>query len=392
MELTSDQRQKIREYLEQQGLSFQPLQDEMADHLSCDLEVLMSEGHSFDSAWHQVTDEIKDHHFKQIQTEVMETINKRFTWSQGLSFLALGLLLISMLFKVLHLQFANELLLVSFILIAAALLTTSLTGVLLNRGKQGGLRVLSIIAGTIVILIGYAFKLLHMPGADELILLAVTVLLVSMVANAVHVYRNSSGHGNLLTYLHEKYTPGIERFLLILLISALVYKGIMIVQGADAPAGTFVLLVVIFGSGLQLMAMCWRTMETNLHKRNVSTLAATIASSVFLMLPFLGPLVPFEARVVVIVLFNVVTSWLAYTLEEEPHRISSLIMVCLLPLIFIGWALIRLDVIAASAHSIFFNIPVLVILTVGLFLCRKHSITRAYMLVSLGGYLFEYIM
>jgi hypothetical protein len=391
MELTRDQKQQIREYLEQQGLSFKPLQDEMVDHLSCDLELRMREGYSFDKAWHQVTGDIGDNHFQHIQTEIMETINKRFTWSQGLSFLALGLLLISMVFKVLHLYPAGELLILSFVFIAASLLTTSLNGVFLNRGKQGGARVLSMIAGIIVLLIGYAFKVLHMPGGDELILLAVSVLIISLLVNTIHVYRNASGHSNLLTYLHEKYTPGIERFFLILLLPTLVYKGVMILLGADASAGNFILLVVMFGSGLQVIAMCWRIMEKDLHKRNPFTLAATITSSVCLTLPFLGQLVPFEARVAIIILFTTVSGWLAYTMEEEPRRFTSLILVCLVPLIFIGWALIRLDVIAASSHSIFFNIPVIVILGTGLLLCRKHGVMRAYMLISLASYLFEYI-
>jgi hypothetical protein len=390
MELTTDQKQRVREYLEQQGLSFKPLQDEMADHLSCDLELRMLDGSTFDEAWHQITDEIGDNHFQPIQKEIMETINKRFTWSQGLSFLALGLLLISMLFKVLHMPLAGELIILSFVFIAASLLTTSLTGVFLNRGKQGAARVLSMVFGIIILLIGYGFKVLHMPGADELLLLAVTVLIISLLVNTLHVYQNSSGHSNLLTYLHEKYTPGIERFFLILLLPLLVYNGVMILQ--EAQPANFILLVIMFGSGLQFIAMSWRTMEKDLLKRNLLTLSATMISSVCLTLPFLGPVIPFEARVVMIVLFSAVSGWLAYTMEEQPRSISSLIMACLVPLIFIGWALIRLDLIPASSHSIFFNIPVLVILSAGLLLCRKHGIMRAYMLISLSSYMFEYII
>jgi hypothetical protein len=390
MELTSDQKQKIKEYLQQQGLFFQPLQDEMADHLSCDLELRMSEGHSFDLAWCQMKSEIGDNHFENIQTEIMETINKRFTWSQGLSFLALALLLISTAFKVLHLQFGGVLLILSFGFIAAALLTTSLTGVFLNRSKQGAARVLSMIAGIIVLLIGYAFKLFHMPGGDELVLIAVSIVIISLLVNTIHVYRNSSGHSNLLTYLHEKYTPGIERFFLILLFPLIVYNCVMILQGTQ-PAN-FILLVVIFGSGLQVMAMSWSTMEKDLLKRNRFTLGATIISSVCLTLPFLGPLVPYEVRVVIVVLFSIVSGWLAYTMQEEPRGLPSLIMASLVPLIFIGWALIRLNLIAASSHAVVFNIPVLLILVAGLLLCRKHSPMRAYMIISLTSYLFEYIM
>jgi hypothetical protein len=392
MELTTQQKQRIREYLEQQGLFFKPLQDEMVDHLSCDLEVRMSDGHSFDHAWHQITSEIGEHHFQHIQNETMETINRRFTWSQGLSFVALGLLLISTLFKVMHFPLAGELLILSFGFIAASLLTTSLNGVFLNRGKQGAARILSMMGGVIVLLIGYAFKVLHLPGADGLILVADVVLIIALVVNAMYVYQNASGHSNLLTFLHEKYTPGIERFFLILILPTLVYKFILILQGSDASAANFILLVVMFGAGLQFIAMCWRTMEKDLSKRNRLTFAATIITSVCLTLPFLGPLVPFEARVIIIIIHSVVSGWLAYAMEEEPRKVLSLVMVCLMPLVFIGWALIRLDLIDASSHSIFFNIPVVLILTAGLLFSRKHGIMRAYMLISLGSYLFEYIM
>jgi hypothetical protein len=389
MKLTNEQKQTIREYLDREGLSFKPLQDEMIDHLSCDLELRMAGGHSFDAAWYQVTTEIGEAHFQQIQTEIMETINKRFTWSQGLSFLALALLLISTLFKVLHLPFGGWILILSFIFLAGSLVTASLSGVFLNRGKQGAARVLGMIAGILIMLVGYAFKFLHMPGADQLILVAVCLLIVTFVTNAIYVYQNSLGHGNLLTHLHERYTPGIERFFLLLLIPMVIYKMVVILQVTDGYAG-FVLLVVMFGSGLQFLAMCWRTMEQTLARRNPLTLITTIICSICLLLPFLGPLIPVEVRVIVIVMFSIVSGYLAYAMEEE-SRLISLILVCIIPLVFIGWALIWLKVIDPSAHAVFFNIPVLLILTAGLLLTRKHGIMRAYMLISVASYVFEYI-
>lgn len=201
--------------------------------------------------------------------------------------------------------------------------------------------------------------------------MAVSVLVVSMLLNTIYVYRNASGHSNLMTFLHEKYTPGIERFFLILLVPILIYNCVMILQGAQ-PAN-FILLVVMFGAGLQLIAMSWRTMEKDLSRRNPLTLAATIISSICLTLPFLGELIPFEVRIAAIVLFTVVSAWLAYTMEEKPVRVASLIILCLTSLIFVGWALIRLELIPSSSHSIFFNIPVIIILSAGLLLCRKHA-------------------
>src|SRR5690606_22113046 len=130
---------------------------------------------------------------------------------------------------------------------------------------------------------------------------------------------------NLTTYLHEKYTPSIERFFLILLLPVVAWKAILILNGFAQPfVGNLILLIVMFGSGLQLLALCWRTMETNIAKRTPILLGATIIASACLMLPFLGPLLPMEMRVIAIVLFSVTSGWLAYTIQEEPKSVISI--------------------------------------------------------------------
>ena len=322
----------------------------------------------------------------------METINKRITWSQVLSFFALGLILICAIFKALHLQFAGEVLLLSFGFMAASLLTGSLSGVLLNKGKKGSARVLGVVSGIIVLLTGFSFKILHYPGADQLLILAVGLLVLSMLANSIYVYLHASGEENLLTYLHEKYTPGIERFLLFLLFPLVVYKGIMIVRGTPDFLGNIMLLIVIFGAGLQLIVLSWRVMEKNLTKRNVLVLTAVILCCLCLVLPFLGPILPLPIRIVLVALFSPVAGWLAYTMEEEPRKGAYAFFPGLATAVFMGWALIQLSVIPSSSSGIFFNIPVLLLLVAGVIVSRKHGTMRTYMLVSVAGYLFEYML
>lgn len=390
--LTDEQTNKLREFLLQQGLSFKPLQNEMVDHISCDLEGRITEGCSFEEAWHLSLSEIPGNHFQHLQKETMETINKRFSLSQGLSYLALGLLFISMIFKILHLQGTGAVLLLSFGTIAASLLTGSLSGVYLNKEKKGAIRVLAVVSGVIILLVGYCFRILHMPGADELVILAVALLIISLLANTLYVYQHASGEGNLLTFLHEKYTPGIERFLLLLLFPLAIYKIISILTRPDDFLGTMILLVVVFGSGLQFFALTWRIMEKDLSKRNRLILAGIIISIICLTLPFLGHYLPHEFRVTLIILFTIVSGWLASSMEDEPKKITSLVMVLLVSVLFIGWALIRLEIIPASAKGIFFNLPVLGALLAGLLLCRKHGTVRTYMMISCSGYLIEYLL
>ena len=106
----------------------------------------------------------------------METINKRFTWSQVFSFGALGLIVIGTVFKELHLPLAGETLLLSFGFLAISLLTGSLSGMSLNKGKKGSARLLAVVAGIIILLTAFSFKLLHLPGADQLMIVAVAGL------------------------------------------------------------------------------------------------------------------------------------------------------------------------------------------------------------------------
>ena len=388
--LNNEQRLQLRGYLQEQGLSFKPLQDEIADHISCDLENRMSEGYSFAEAWQQTLGELPDHHFIIIQNNVMETINKRFTWSQGFSFLALALLLISTVFKVLHLPLAGEILLLSFSFIAVSLLVTTLSGIFLRKGKKGSIRVLALVLGIVLLLISFSFRILHLQGADGTLFLAVGILVVSLLVNTLYVYRHASGEGNLLTYLHEKYTPGIERFFLILLFPLIVYKVINISSGSNDFVGNLILLVVVFGSGLQFIALALRTMEKKLSKRNILTLSATIVSCLCLTLPFLGPILPLELRMALIALCSILSCWLAYTMEEEPKKIMVMI-IALGPVIFLSWALIKLNIIPYSAHQVFFNLPILMVLIAGLLLCRKHGIMRTYLLMTIASYLFEYL-
>lgn len=390
--LTDEQRKGLKEFLEMQGLSFKPLQDEMVDHMTCDLEERMREGFSFQQAWDQSINEIPNNHFQLIQKEVMETINKRFTWSQVFSFGALGLILIGTTFKELRLPLAGEILLLSFGFLAISLLTGSLSGMSLNKGKKGSATLLAVVAGIILMLIAFSFKLLHLPGADQLVLFAVTVLVISLLINSIFVYQHASGEGNLLTFLHGKYTPGIERFLLFLFFPLVVYKTVFILTGTGQFIGSIVLLVLIFAAGIQFIVLNWRVMEKHLSKRKMFTLIAVIVCSLCFLLPFLGPLLPLHVRVILITLFSPVAGWLAYTMDDESRKPISFILVGLVTLVFIGNALIQLSIIPMSSAGIFFNIPILVLMVAGVFMCRKEGTMRTFMLVSAGGYLFEYLV
>ena len=387
--INEEQRSTIKKLLILQGLSFKPLQEEMIDHICCDVEVKITDGYSFDEALRNTMSDIQADHFRTLQKHTMDTINKRFTLSQWLSYPALGLLLCSVIFKILHLQFTDALLLLSFVLLAASLLVSSVSGIYLNREKNGALRVLAVIIGVVILLIGYTFKILHLPGADPIVLLAVTTLIGSLLVITLFVYLNPSRGGNLLTFLHEKYTPGIERFLLFLLLPITLYKIIIILSGGHYFVGGLILLIVIFGAGIQFIALTWRSIERDVMHRTQYKLAGLIISFMCLVLVFLGNLIPFEIRVLMIALYTAVTAWLAFKLEQ-PETIPSLLLACLVPLLFFGWAMVKLGIVPIEVNKFIFNLPVLLLLIVGLFLCRKNDTMRTFMIISISSYVFEY--
>jgi hypothetical protein len=155
--------------------------------------------------------------------------------------------------------------------------------------------------------------------------------------------------------------------------------------------GDLFLLIVIFGAGLQFIVLNMRVMEKDLARRNVLILSAIVVCSFCLVLPFLGPLLPLSIRIILVALFSPVAGWLAYMMEDEPRKPAYLFLAGLVTVTFLGWALIQFSILPSSSSWIFFNIPILLLLVAGVFISRRHGPMRAFMLVSVAGYLFEYI-
>jgi hypothetical protein len=388
-DLSSTQRGEIEKFLIRQGVTFEPLLAEITDHIGCDIEEQMADGFSFDDAWRNILSALPENHFKNIQQQTMENISKRMNLSQGMSYMALALLFCSMIFKVMHLQYGGVLLLMSFGLIATPLLLNTIEGIRMNREKKGALLVLGIIAGIVLLMVGYSFKILHLPGADFFVLIAIVTILALAVLNTMHVYRQSSGAKNLLTFLHDKYTPGIERFFLILVLPLSVYKVITIVNPDVNFFGLFILLVVIFGAGMQYIALNWRVMESNSLSKFVRI--AFMISIFCFTLPFLGPLLPYQFRLIVVMMFCVSAAIVSYHTDQVSHRLLSTIIAVAIPVIFSLGGLVSLSILPGSAAKVVYNIPVLVLLVVAIFLTSKNSIMRTYAIIGLSSYLLEYI-
>jgi hypothetical protein len=387
MNLSEQQIAEVRQFLQSSGLTFKPLLEEMMDHITSDLEERINAGSTYEAAWSQAISELPEDHFKHIQQETMETINKQFNLSRMLSIATLGLLLTAALFKMMHLAGAGWVLLSALTTLAALLTVSSLSGVFMNKGKEGAFRVMAIVAGTVLMLLGVAFKLLHLPGADQLIAVGVLTLVTALLMNTFYVYNNASGQGNLLTFLHEKYSPGIERFLLILLAPLVIYRFVTLVTAPQEYFANFVLVVVIYGAGLQLLTLAWRNIENDLSHRTPFTLALLIVTAVTLTLPMLGEMMPYSIRLLSITIFTFCAATLAYRIEQPKG--TSVIFAIGTPLLFVAIAAIKIGWMPSFTGDLWVNIIIVAAMIGGIFISRASGVMRTYMILSLASYLLE---
>jgi len=168
----------IENYLDQQGLTFKPLREEMKDHLIGDLEAQMENGISFEKAWKLITGEIPNYHFKNIQKEIMETLDKKFSLSRGLTYLSLVLIIILVIFKILHLSLSGILLLAAFGSIGASLFSGAVFSLYPFKNKKESLLLLGAIIGIELFLLSFFTQILHLPGFIPLRNTSVIMLLI----------------------------------------------------------------------------------------------------------------------------------------------------------------------------------------------------------------------
>jgi hypothetical protein len=384
--LTDEQRASLKEFLIKCGLTFPPLLDELADHIACDIEERMREGEPYEEAWKHSVSELPENHFQSIQRETMETIDRRFNLGRVFTYVALSALIFGTVFKTLHLQGTDGLILISFFSLAAALVASSLSGIYVNRQKKGAVNILGVVAGTILMITGYAFKIFHLPGADEIIIAATIVSLVFMAINTFYVYKETISDLNLLSYLHEKHTPGIERFLLVLLVPVTVYQVTGWIAGLNHLFVPLILLVAIYSASLQFIALAWRSVSTGTTHKNPFTLALVVVSFVCMTLPMMAEMLPFSFRLSLVVCFFFIAAILALRLESTQRASNYLVyaapvLISLLALTRIGW----ID----FGHSVTVNVIVTAILTTGVFLSARGSIVRTFLILSVAVYLLE---
>jgi len=183
-ELNTQEVEMISVDIEQQGLTYTPLQNELLDHVCCQIELMMEQGLTFNEAYRKVKTDMGKKRVRQIQHETLSFISKKYRRMKRTMY-AFGvaapiLLLAGITFKVFHWPGAGLLITLALFITGAVFLPLFAMVRIRDTRQQDetvplGLYLTGMIAGMFAI-IGALFKVQHWPGASVALTLGLGTL------------------------------------------------------------------------------------------------------------------------------------------------------------------------------------------------------------------------
>jgi hypothetical protein len=181
--LTQKEIRHLSREIEKQGLTYTELQQELLDHLCCDVEAEMEEGLEFVKALEKVKKSMGEDRIREIQEETLLLIYQKYRVMKKLMYIlgiiAPSLLIMGTLFKTQHWFGAGVLIVLSLFLLGAIYLPVFISVRIRDNRKAGkpanlAMHLIGMIAG-IIFIAGAMFKIQHWPGASVMILLSAVV-------------------------------------------------------------------------------------------------------------------------------------------------------------------------------------------------------------------------
>ncbi len=383
--------EEVDKFLDDQGLTFDPLREEITDHLLMVLEHQINNGIAPEEAWKQITDEIPSNHFNTIQNQTMESINKRINMSRASSFIALGLLTITTVFKLLHLPGTTMLLFISCIAIAVSFLVSSISGIILNKEKTGSWLLGATVGSILLFLASWVFLILNLPSALVLKGISILLLLLLFPSLTITFSNRMKSETSILTYLHGRHQSGIERFLLVLLGLSIILKLSSVLMGYPPQIAWVLQVFVICAAGLNFFALTWHANTPNAFsdapwKRFVLIMLFAVS-----LLPALGSLIPADLRVLMACTFYIGAGVLAISRNHASHfPLGSFFVMSVVGLFYLGWSAVHFQLLDPGINRLLFGLPSLGVFLIGLGLSRRNSLLRMYMIMVVAHMLFEF--
>jgi hypothetical protein len=172
-ELMEKEIEMISDDIDQQGLTFTPLKNELLDHICCQIEEGMEQGMSFNEAYRKVRTDMGRKRIRQIQDETLTFISKKYRRMKRIMYVmgvaAPILLIAAAIFKAFHWPGASVLITLALFITGMVFLPIFVMVRIRDTRRQDepvpmNLYLTGMIFGMIAIL-GTLFKVQHWPGA-----------------------------------------------------------------------------------------------------------------------------------------------------------------------------------------------------------------------------------
>jgi len=184
--LTNSQVEKIIKMVSKVGISLNHLEDELIDHICCEVERFMSLGLCFDKAYEEVMQKIATDDIRLVQEKTLLLIDKKYRNMKAsvkiIGLVSMLILAIGALFKILHWPGASVLLVTGFFFIGTFFLPMILW-VLKKEAKIKGRLIIYFVSviGSVALIFGILAKIQHWPGAGFLIVVGFGVISLFLI-------------------------------------------------------------------------------------------------------------------------------------------------------------------------------------------------------------------
>lgn len=251
--LSSDQLNQIRESVSRANITLQTLQEELIDHMCCEVENLMESGYSFGEAFRMLQDQANSKTLQDILESTLLLTNKHFAFMKtmlklsglfGLSLISTGTLL-----RILFIPGANVWIVSGFVLLTFLFLPSAVFLDYTLATQKKLFQRISLLLGSMALCNGILFKVMQWTGANVLINLGFLLLLV-LVLPLVFSTHVKSSHSKTEKYLLGFGILSISLFALAVLFklmhwpgtAVLLITGIILFMGLFIPAYSLLIL------------------------------------------------------------------------------------------------------------------------------------------------------
>ncbi|SKC48698.1 hypothetical protein [Ohtaekwangia koreensis] len=177
MKLSDEQVEYIRNRIRRSGIEITSLQDDVLDHLCCEVEKKMEEKVTLDAALTEAIQQLAPEGLAELEQETLVLLNSKIITMKkvmyGIGLVSTSSMSIGLTFKILHMPGGDQLVtygFLTFALIFLPLVVTSYFKVNIQAGWSDKLRIVLGIVSALATGLSVVFKLFHLQGADILLL------------------------------------------------------------------------------------------------------------------------------------------------------------------------------------------------------------------------------